>query len=70
MSRMIDDDDQRLRQTGEKKAAYALGQPLDAFSVTELDEALVKLRAEIARLEAARAAKAASTAAAHAFFKK
>ena len=46
-----------------KKPVHEIGQPLDALSVHELDERIDALRAEIARLEAAKAAKAASAAA-------
>ena len=51
-------------------AAFEIGQPLDLLSVAELDERIERLRQEIARLEAARAAKQAASAAAEAFFKK
>jgi uncharacterized small protein (DUF1192 family) len=49
---------------------HVLGEPLDALSVDELDERVRLLRAEIERLEAARARKSASRTAADAFFKK
>jgi len=52
-----------------KKPAHELGQPLDELSVGELAERIDLLRAEIERLEAARTRKAASAAAAAAFFK-
>ncbi|WP_294534188.1 DUF1192 domain-containing protein [uncultured Rhodoblastus sp.] len=45
------------------------GEPLDALSVDELTARIELLRAEIARLEAAREKKHASRAAAAAFFK-
>jgi uncharacterized small protein (DUF1192 family) len=67
---MIDDEDLPRGTPDRAKPTYQLGQPLEAFSVAELDERIEELRAEIARLEAARAAKAASVAAADAFFKK
>jgi uncharacterized small protein (DUF1192 family) len=51
-------------------AGHTLGQPLDALSVAEFDERIALLRAEIARLEAAREKKQAANAAAAAFFKK
>ena len=51
-------------------ASHRLGQPLDALSVAEFDERIALLRAEIERLEQARAAKAASLAAAEDLFKK
>jgi uncharacterized small protein (DUF1192 family) len=49
---------------------HEIGQPLDVLSVAELDERVALLRAEIERLETARAAKAASLQAADAFFKR
>ena len=49
---------------------FEIGQPLDLLSIAELDERIERLRHEIARLEAARAAKQAASAAADAFFKK
>ncbi len=49
---------------------HVLGEPLDTLSVHELEERIQLLRAEIERLEAARARKGASRAAADAFFKK
>lgn len=52
-----------------KKPAHEIGQSLDALSVDELDERIGLLRAEIERLQRARDAKAASRAAAAAFFK-
>ncbi len=59
-----DDDAPRPRP------AHELGQSLDLLSVVEIDERIEALRAEIARLEAARASKQAAGAAAEAFFKK
>lgn len=68
---MIEDDGDRPRaEAAAGTASHQLGQPLDALSLAELDERIALLRAEIQRLEAARAAKAASLAAADAFFKK
>lgn len=52
-----------------RKPSHEIGQPLDRLSVEELTERVALLREEIARLEAARAAKQASRAAADAFFK-
>lgn len=52
-----------------RKPGHEIGQPLDALSVHELSERVELLRAEIARLEQARAAKQAAQAAADAFFK-
>jgi len=53
-----------------KKPAHEIGQKLDEISVAELDDRIALLRAEMARLEAARDAKRAAQAAADAFFKK
>jgi uncharacterized small protein (DUF1192 family) len=50
-------------------SSHEIGQSLDALSVQELDERIIALQAEIARLEAARGAKQASLSAAAAFFK-
>jgi uncharacterized small protein (DUF1192 family) len=52
-----------------KPAAHIPGESLDALSVDELTARIDALRAEIARLEAAREAKSAFRAAADAFFK-
>jgi uncharacterized small protein (DUF1192 family) len=52
------------------KPAHALGEPLDLVSIEEIDARIELLRAEIARLEAARRSKAAAKSAADAFFKK
>ena len=52
-----------------KKPAHEIGQPLDQLSVAEIEERVALLRAEIARLEQARNAKAASRDAAAAFFR-
>jgi uncharacterized small protein (DUF1192 family) len=49
---------------------HALGQPLETLSLREIDERIEALRAEIARLEAAREAKQAASAAAEAFFRE
>jgi uncharacterized small protein (DUF1192 family) len=67
---MIDDEDRPRAQKDQGKTPYLLGRPLDTMSVGEIDERIAELRAEIGRLEAARAAKAASAAAAEMFFKK
>ncbi|MGD9543649.1 MAG: DUF1192 domain-containing protein [Methylocystis sp.] len=53
-----------------RPAAFEIGQPLDLLSIAEIGERIERLRQEIARLEAARAAKQAASAAADAFFKK
>jgi uncharacterized small protein (DUF1192 family) len=65
---MTDDEPRGPQDKG--AASHRLGQPLDALSVAEFDERIALLRAEIARLEQARAAKAASLAAAETLFKK
>ncbi len=52
-----------------RKRAHEIGQNLDALSVDELEERIALLREEIARLQAARAAKEASRDAAAAFFR-
>ncbi|MBE7245719.1 MAG: DUF1192 domain-containing protein [Actinomycetospora chiangmaiensis] len=59
-------DDDRPR----KPATHEIGQPLDTLSLSDLDERIALLRAEIARIEAARAAKAAAQDSADAFFKR
>jgi uncharacterized small protein (DUF1192 family) len=64
---MKDDDENQPRRV---HAPIVIGQPLDLLSVAELDERIEALRAEIARLEAAREAKQSANAAAEAFFKK
>lgn len=51
------------------KPVHVLGQPLDVVSIAEIDLRIELLRAEIARLEAAREQKRAAQAAADAFFK-
>ncbi|MGH1590965.1 DUF1192 domain-containing protein [Methylobacterium phyllosphaerae] len=60
------DDDDRPR----KAVAHELGQPLDTLSLADLDARVALLRAEITRLEAARAAKQTAQGAADAFFKR
>jgi len=62
---MAEDPDEKPRE----RLEHRLGQPLDAISVTELDERIDLLREEISRLEAAREKKRAAQAAADAFFK-
>lgn len=61
---MWDDD------TPRKPPTHEVGQPLDTLSLSDLDERIALLRAEIARLEAARAAKEAAQSSADAFFKR
>lgn len=53
-----------------KAATHEIGQDLSLLSVGELDERIAVLRAEIARLEADRAAKGSTKAAAEALFKR
>jgi uncharacterized small protein (DUF1192 family) len=48
---------------------HEIGQVIDALSIAELDDRITTLRAEIDRLEAARASKEATLRAADAFFK-
>ncbi|MCJ2090168.1 DUF1192 domain-containing protein [Methylobacterium sp. E-005] len=60
------DDDDRPR----KAVSHEIGQPLDTLSLSDLDERIGLLRAEIARIEAARTAKQAAQGAADAFFKR
>ena len=70
---MTDDEDRPRaggKAPGASAASHEIGQPLDALSVAEFDARIALLRAEIERLATARAAKAASLAAADAFFKK
>ena len=50
--------------------AHEIGQPLDTLSLADLDERIALLRSEIARIEAAKAAKQAAQGAADAFFKR
>ena len=52
-----------------KKITHELGQDLSLLSVSELDERVVLLTAEIERLNAARKAKDAAKSAAASFFK-
>lgn len=49
---------------------HEIGQTLDTLSVNEFDERIAILKDEIARLEKARAAKAAASLAADAFFRR
>jgi uncharacterized small protein (DUF1192 family) len=53
-----------------KPAAHVLGENVDALSAPELAERIELCRSEIARLEAAKAAREATRAAADAFFKR
>lgn len=60
------EDEDRVR----KAPTHEIGQSLDALSVDDLAERIDLLRREIARLEAARAAKESARGAADAFFKR
>jgi uncharacterized small protein (DUF1192 family) len=62
-------DDDVFGAPPEKKPEHVIGENLDALSAGELGERIALLQAEIERLEAARASKEASRAAAAAFFK-
>ena len=62
-------DDERDAAPRPAPGRHEIGQKLDLLSVHELDERIETLKAEIERLRAARDAKAASRAAADAFFK-
>ncbi|MDQ0471140.1 DUF1192 domain-containing protein [Labrys wisconsinensis] len=53
-----------------KKVSHEVGQDLSALSLHELDERIALLEAEVARLAAAKAAKAASMDAAASIFRK
>lgn len=53
-----------------KIAAHELGQDLSLLSVAELDERILLLKAEIDRLEADKAQKAATKNAAESLFRK
>ena len=57
------------RRKSRRRPSMHLGEPLDALSVDELGERIELLRAEIARLEAARERKSASRTAADSFFR-
>jgi len=52
-----------------RKTMHEIGQDLSLLSVDDLDERIMMLRAEIARIETALAKKRASRASADAFFK-
>ncbi|WP_395697055.1 DUF1192 domain-containing protein [Methylocella sp.] len=66
---MIADDEGVFAPPPRRPPAHEIGQALDDLSAHQLDERIALLRAEIARLEAAREAKRASKQAAAAFFK-
>jgi uncharacterized small protein (DUF1192 family) len=61
----IEDDDRP-----KKKIAHEIGQDLSLLSVRELDERIVLLKEEIARLEADKIKKNATRSAADQFFKR
>ena len=65
----IADDDPFGTKPPKKPAAHEIGEPLDTLSLGELAERIALLKAEIARIEAMAASKAASKKAADAFFK-
>lgn len=62
---MRDDDETRPNAS----PTHRVGEPLDALSVADLAERIVLLKAEIARLEAARDAKTAARDAAGSIFR-
>jgi uncharacterized small protein (DUF1192 family) len=66
LSNMAAIDDDRPK----KKIAHEIGQDLSLLSVKELDERIVLLQSEIARLETNKLAKQASLKTADQFFKK
>jgi uncharacterized small protein (DUF1192 family) len=66
---MSRDEDEIFAAKKPAAGQHVLGENLETFSVDELDFRIEALRAEIARLEEARARKHASRAAADAFFK-
>lgn len=63
----VEDDDPFA--PAKKPAAHVIGENLDSISVEELAERIALLKAEIARLETAAAAKTDSLKAAESFFK-
>lgn len=70
LTAMARDDDPFGLQPRPKPPQHEIGQTLDALSVDEFDERIAILKDEIARLEQARAAKAAANLAADAFFRR
>jgi uncharacterized small protein (DUF1192 family) len=62
-------DDDVFGAPPKKPATHEIGQLIDTLSVHELEERIVLLREEIARLEAAIKARQATKDAASAFFK-
>jgi uncharacterized small protein (DUF1192 family) len=65
----IDPEDAIFGRPKPKPAAHVLGEPLDTFSAAELASRIDALKQEIERLEEAIRARAATHAAAAAFFK-
>ena len=63
------DEDEALAAKRAKAPVHEIGQPLDDLSAPELAERIEALKREIARLEAAVAARDATRLAAGAFFK-
>jgi uncharacterized small protein (DUF1192 family) len=61
---MPSDDDKTRRPV-----THQVGENLDALSIVEIDERITLLRAEIARLETAKASKQGALAAVSSFFK-
>ncbi|GEM_PF-940263 len=66
---MIDDGENAFGAPPRRQVSHDIGQPLDALSVSEIEERILLLKAEIARLEETKGFKQASHAAAAAFFK-
>lgn len=61
--------DEPRRPVGQQAVSHQIGQDLSALSLHELEERMALLRAEIVRLDEARARKAASRDAADSVFK-
>jgi len=66
---MDEDETQAFSTLGGSSGGHRVGEPLDSLSVQELGERIEALKAEIARLEEARAVKQQSLSAAAALFK-
>ncbi|WP_395666904.1 DUF1192 domain-containing protein [Methylocella sp.] len=66
---MSAEDESMFAAAPRRVPTHDVGGPLDDLSAHQLDERIALLRAEIARLEAARDAKNAAKDAAAAFFK-
>lgn len=64
------DEELAFGQPPAKPTGHTLGENVDALSAPEFEERIERLRGEIARLEAAKAAREATKAAADAFFKR